>query len=586
MRFMGNQLTISKIATGVLIILLVVVQRTPTSFARISPAQQTGGTLTVALSVEPDTFNVYTSTLAVEDVFINAFYDTLFVEGLDSAMHPKLATNYSVSPNGTVWTIDIVHNATFSDGTPLTAEDVKYSYDLLGLSEITYIQVVDNYTLNFNLNAAYWKDYVLRDLFGSYYGKIVPKHIWSKLSDPYTYNDTNPVGSGPWILDTWVRGQYLTIRANKNYWGGAPKLDEVTFDFIPSMDTQVLDLETGVVDMIYVDPSYVSTLLNVQNVKIATIPQLYNEFIAFNLNRYPFGVKEFRHALAYALDSKTLVRQVLFGFGLPGQQGWVTPGDPIFYNPNVTQYPYNVTKANQILDSLGWKEGSDGVRTTTNGTRLEFPFLEASDSATYLRIGEFIQSNFAQIGVKLDLVPTAFKTVISQEMAGTYTIGMFDWFSISVEPTKDLQYMFLPGAFLNVYGYNSTEFNNLFSHYGLASNFDQYRNDIFQMQQVLSDDLPILTYAFSVSICAYRTDKFQGWVVPVISDDPYQGILNWYSLMDLQPVTAATTSENMTQSTTTQATTTAIPNWSWAGVVVVAAVILIAAMMTRRKKQA
>jgi len=188
--------------------------------------------------------------------------------------------------------------------------------------------------------------------------------------------------------------------------------------------------------------------------------------------------------------------------------------------------------------------------------------------------------------VKLDLVPTAFKTVISQEMAGTYTIGMFDWFSISVEPTKDLQYMFLPGAFLNVYGYNSTEFNNLFSHYGLASNFDQYRNDIFQMQQVLSDDLPILTYAFSVSICAYRTDKFQGWVVPVVSDDPYQGILNWYSLMDLQPVTAATTSENMTQSTTTQATATAIPNWSWAGVVVVAAVILIAAMMTRRKKQA
>jgi hypothetical protein len=106
------------------------------------------------------------------------------------------------------------------------------------------------------------------------------------------------------------------------------------------------------------------------------------------------------------------------------------------------------------------------------------------------------------------------------------------------------------------------------------------------MQQVLSDDLPILTYAFSLSICAYRTDKFQGWVVPVVSDDAYQGILNWNSLMDLQPVTAsATASETMTQTTTPQATTTAIPDWAWAGVVVVVAVILIAAVMARRKKQ-
>ena len=190
----------------------------------MSPTQQTGGTLHVALREEPDTFNVYTSTLAIEDVFINAFYDTLFVEGLDYAMHPKLATNYTVSPNGTVWTVSIVHNATFSDGTPVTAEDVKYSYDLAGMPEINHMVVVHNYTISFYFNAPYVQDYVLRSIFANYYGKVLPEHIWSKVADPYSYRNKEAIGSGPWILDTWVEGQYLTIKANPNYWGGRPNL--------------------------------------------------------------------------------------------------------------------------------------------------------------------------------------------------------------------------------------------------------------------------------------------------------------------------------------------------------------------------
>jgi len=586
---MKKGLTIPKLVTVAFILLLVLVQRTPATFAQVSPAQQTGGTLTVALGTEPDTFNTYTSTLAIEDVFINGFYDTLFVEGLDSAMHTKLATNYAVSPNGTVWTIDIVHNATFSDGTPLTANDVKYSYDLLGLSEIDHIQVVDNYTLNFFLKAPYIKDYVLRSIFANYYGKVLPEHIWSKLSDPYSYKNQNPVGSGPWILDKWVQGQYLTIKANPNYWGGRPKLDEVIFDFIPSLDTQVLNLQTGAADMIYVDPSYVATLMGVPNIKMVTTPQLRNNYLAFNLNRYPINVKDFRHALAYALDTNTLVHQVLFGFGTPGQQGWVTPGDPIFYNPNVTQYTYNVAKANQILDNLGWKMGPDGVRVTPNGTKLQFDFLTASDTPTELRTGEFIQSNFAQIGVKLNVVPTTYKTIISQEFAGQYSIAMLGWFSISVEPSVDMRWHFLPGAFFNVYNYNSSAYNALFAQYKVATSFDEYRNDIFRMQQVLSDDLPILCYAFSPSISAYRTDKFQGWVTPVISDDTFQGILNWYSLMNLQPATATaasnTASETMTQNSTAPATSTSMPDMTWVavGIVAILAILVIAVLSWRKK---
>jgi len=593
---MTRYLSIAK-ATGLaLLVLLMLVQATSANFAiaqrssvglrstRMSPTQQTGGTLHVALRIEPDTFNVYTSTLAIEDVFINGFYDTLFVEGLDYAMHPKLATGYTISPNGTVWTVSIVHNATFSDNTPVTAEDVKYSYDLAGMSEINHMEVVDNYTIRFYFNAPYVEDYVLRSIFANYYGKVLPEHVWSKQKDPYSYRNREAIGSGPWILDTWVEGQYLTIKANPNYWGGRPKLDSVIFTFIPSLDTQVMSLEGGSTDMIYVDPSYVATLLGAPNINVTITPQLYNNYISFNLNRYPINVKEFRHALAYALDPNDLVHEVLYGFGIPGQQGWVTPGDPTFYNPNITKYPYDLNMSNQILDNLGWKRGADGIRSTNNGTRLQIDLLTPSDTPTTIRIGEYLRDQFAKIGVQINLVSMTYKTIISQQFKGQFTLAMMGWFSISVEPSVDMRWHFLPGAFFNNYGYNSSEFNTLFAEYKVASSFDDYRNKILQMQQVLSDDLPILTYAFTPSISAYRTDKFQGWIVPVISDDTLQGVLNWYSLQNLQLVSAtASMTQSMTQSTTPPPST---PNTWWiAGIVIVAALIIGIVAASRRKKK-
>jgi len=566
--------------------LLVLAQATSTNFAvaQRSPVQQTGGTLHVALTVEPDTFNVYTSTLAIEDVFINAFYDTLFVEGLDYAMHPKLATTWTISPDGTVWTVSIVHNATFSDNTPVTAEDVKYSYDLAAMSEIDHMEVVNDYTIKFYFKAPYVEDYVLRSIFANYYGKVLPEHIWSKVSDPYSYRNKEAIGSGPWILDTWVEGQYLTMKANPNYWGGRPKLDSVIFNFIPSLDTQVISLESGSADMIYVDPSYVATLIGVPNINVTITPQLRNNYVSFNLKRYPINVKEFRHALAYALDPNTLVHNVLYGFGIPGQQGWSTPGDPIFYNPNITKYPYDPSQGNQILDNLGWKKGADGIRSTTNGTRLEFDLLTPSDTPTTVRVGEFIRDQIAKIGVKLNVVAMTQKTIISQEFRGKYSLALMGWFSISVEPSVDMRWHFLPGAFFNIYGYNSSEFNKLFADYKVATSFAEYRDKILQMQQVLSDDLPILTYSFTPSISAYRTDKFQGWIVPVMSDDTLQGVLNWYSLQNLHLKTAP---ETMTQSTTQQPpAANAIPDWTWwiAGIVIAAVLIIAVVVASRRKK--
>ena len=593
---MPRHLSITKATALALLILLAVVQATSANFAiaqkssvgrinssGMSPAQQTGGTLHIALTVEPDTFNVYTSTLAIEDVFINAFYDTLFVEGLDYAMHPKLATNYTISPNGTVWTVSIVHNATFSDNTPVTAEDVKYSYDLAQMSEIDHMEVVNNYTIKFFFKAPYVEDYVLRSIFANYYGKVLPEHIWSKVSDPYSYRNKEAIGSGPWILDTWVEGQYLTIKANANYWGGRPKLDSVIFNFIPSLDTQVYSLESGTTDMIYVDPSYVATLIGVQNINVTITPQLRNNYISFNLNRYPINVKDFRHALAYALDPNDLVHNVLYGFGIPGQQGWSTPGDPTFYNPNITKYPYNLNQSNQILDNLGWKRGADGIRSTTNGTRLQFDLLTPSDTPTTVRVGEFIRDQFAKIGVKLNVVAMTQKTIISQEFKGQYSLAMVGWFSISVEPSVDMRWHFLPGAFFNIYGYNSSVFNQLFADYKVAPSFAEYRDKILQMQQVLSDDLPILIYAFTPSISAYRTDKFQGWIVPVMSDDTLQGVLNWYSLQNLHLMTAPETmTQTMTQSTTQQPPT---ENTWWIAGIVIAAVLIIAAVLASRRKK-
>jgi peptide/nickel transport system substrate-binding protein len=557
--------------------------------AQTSPLQQTstGVTLHVGLTVEPDTFNPYTGVLAIDDFFLHSFYDQLYVEGLDYNMHPRLATNYTVSPNGTVWTVSIVHNATFSDGVPLTARDVKLTYDLAGLPEVDHTEVVDNYTIRFYLTGPYFTDWVLRNVFANDGADILPQHIWGNVSDVYSFSNQQAIGTGPWILDTWVRGQYIKMRANPNYFlvDERPKIDYVILDIIPSLDTQVLSLEGGTLDMIHgLDSSYVATLLNVPNINMTILPQLRSNFLVFNLNRYPTNVEEFRHALAYALDPHDLVHNALFGFGIPGQQGWVTPGEPLFYNANITQYAYNLTAANQILDNLGWKTGSDGVRVTSNGTRLEFKILVPSETPSWLRSANFIQSQFAQIGVKLDILTETTTTVVSQAKSGQFSMAMTGWYSISVQPAVDMAYQFLPGGFNNLAGYNSSAFNKLYQQMRVATSLADYKNDIFQMEKVLSDELPILLYSWTPSIDAYRTDKFQGWVTPVLADDILQGLLNWYSLGNLQTVSA---SETMVQSTTQQVTAaTTAPDYTWwiVGLVIVVAVAIVA-VATRRKKK-
>jgi len=149
-----------------------------------------------------------------------------------------------------------------------------------------------------------------------------------------------------------------------------------------------------------------------------------------------------------------------------------------------------------------------------------------------------------------------------------------------------MAYQFLPGGFNNLAGYNSSAFNTLYQQMRVATSLADYKNAIFQMEKVLSDELPILLYSWTPAIDAYRTDKFQGWVTPVLGDDILQGLLNWYSLGNIQPVTAP---ETMTQSTSTAqqvtATTTA-PDYTWwiVGLVIVVAVAIVA-VATRRKKK-
>jgi peptide/nickel transport system substrate-binding protein len=573
-------------ALFVLFILLLIL--VPSTLPHAVRAQQTGGTLHVALTMEPDVFNPFTSNYAVEDIFINLFYDTLYVEALSGVVQPRLATNYTVSPDGTVWTISIVHNATFTDGTPLTSADVQYSFGLAQMSEISRTEIVDNYTIKFYFNAPYFQDYVLRTIFSNYYARILPKHIWTNkaiVSDPYAYDNKNPVSSGPWMLENWAPGQYIQIKNNPSYWNvsARPHLDSVIFDIIPDADTQMMSLMGGSVDQLQsVDPSYVATLINAPNVHISISPQSRNNYVVLNNARYPFDVKQFKHALAYALNPTKLLHSVLFGFGIPGQQGWVTPGDPVFYNPDITQYPYNLTLANQILDNLGWARGPDGIRSTTNGTRLEFVLYAPSTTPTYLRVGQFIADQWAQIGVKIDVVTATTKTIQSHTSKQDFYMALTGWFGLSVQPTMDMQYLFIPGPYSYDHGFNDSELNQLFVQFKLAKSFTEYQNDIFRMQQIISDGLPILTYAFAPAISAYRTDKFVGWIVPPMSNDYYQGTLNTYSLQNLQLLTAAGT---MTQSITTTPTAAAMPDYTWAwivGIVVIAALVI--AVVLKRKK--
>jgi peptide/nickel transport system substrate-binding protein len=385
-----------------------------------------GGTWTDDFFFNPDSFIPNGSTVSTlfSGQADQALYLPLFYGDAQGVIHPGAASevpsiqNGGVSADATTWTFHLRPHLVWSDGAPYDARDVDFTwrlwanpkfsvYNTLGLNLITSADVsADHLSITFHLKRPFapfladlWVDGFMAPLPAHHFNSMAPQAI---VKSP---DNLNPkVVSGPFMLAESVPGDHYTLVRNPKYYlakEGLPYLDKVVFRIV-NRDAIPKDLQAGIITSAWL-LDYSKEYQRLTNYTL-TPTLTSNEFegLFFNFhNQVLASHQEVRQAMAMAVDQQALINGPLHGFASPLCTDHGSAYHPGF-DPNATCPIFDPASANKLLDDNGWVRGPDGVRVK-GAQRLEFEYSTTANSPPRLAIETIIQSNFKEIGIKLDI---------------------------------------------------------------------------------------------------------------------------------------------------------------------------------------
>lgn len=340
----------------------------------------------------------------------------------DSHNHPfpEIATevptkeNGGVSADGLTITYHLRHGVRWSDGTPLTADDVVWTIHAVlnpqndvasrtGWDRITRIDEPDKYTVVLHLSKPYSPFIVTFFSSGGANPCILPKHLLAQYPNinNVAYNSL-PVGAGPFMYKAWNRNQNVVLVPDPYYWRGQPKLKEVDFEIVPDRNTVFTQLQAHALDMWYPMPgSYFSRIAQLgSDFTYLRQPAYYYNHIDFNVQRPAVSDPVVRRALEMATDRRTIRAKIDFGVGILSES--IAPPTAPYYDPNIPLVSFDIAQANRLLDADGWKRGPDGIRAK-NGVKLDLIVATSAGTADTDNMLSMIQQWWKQIGVAMDI---------------------------------------------------------------------------------------------------------------------------------------------------------------------------------------
>ena len=459
----------------------------------------------------------------------------------DMSPEPDIATKWTTSDDGLTWTFTVRSGVKFSDGQPLTAGDVAYTFNRVmtgkveGASWSSYLVGVTKITApnDTTLVMKLKKPSATLPLLPI---PIVPEHVWKDVSEKevksYSAEPKNGqpvVGSGPFrLVQGTADGSTFKFEANPDYWGGTPHIDEVIFQFYKNDDSAVQALIKGEVDFVEnITPLEVKSLQSHSDITAHNGDSPGFDEIAFNSGSVdtttgkPIGNPnpavldpKFRHALGYALDLPTLIKKVYQGAGQPGSTiippaytdyRWEPPADEAF--------TYDPDKAKELLDAAGYKMGSDGFRTLPNGKPIGTLRLAArSDSPTSLHTMDYFKQWLSDVGIKSQVSTYSSSQLTDEILKGNFDAFQWGWY---VEPDPDSMLSYLTTSQFGGWSdswYSNAEYDKLYKEQHVETDQAKRVQDVKRMQEILYRDSPYLVTAYSAISEAVRSDRFACFV--------------------------------------------------------------------------
>jgi peptide/nickel transport system substrate-binding protein len=415
-------------------------------------------TLRVGEQQEPTTLNPVMGTRAVEGDAYNLLFDGLFRTDDQGNLVPDLATrvptmrNGDISRDGLTITYHMVRNARWSDGKPVTSDDVKFTFDAImeprnnvpgrdPYDRFERVETPDRYRIAVHLKQPYAAA-ASTAFLTTIQGAIIPAHVLRGAPDfnrdPF---GTTPVGSGPYRLASWHHGNDMTFEANPAYHRGAPKIRRIVWLFTPDENSIIAALrahEVGLVNRLGVAPY--SQLREIPAMIPAMGSSLGWEHVAFNTSRGPLQDVRVRRALCEGMDLGEIYSKVAHGIGDLGV-GLEHPKGP-WYDRSLRPCRFDPVDARALLDQAGWHVGAGGVRRK-GGAPLEIVFSTSSGAIDREQTQVILQSRWRDLGVDTQLKNYPPATFFAPAQAGGILFrGKFDvalavWGIPTLDPGRD-----------------------------------------------------------------------------------------------------------------------------------------------------
>ena len=436
---------------------------------------------------------------------LNSLYDTLFQSTLDgTGIEPMLAEGYEVSEDGLTFTATLRPDTMFADGSPITPDDVKWSLDRarnpengiwsFSLEAVDSVEVQGDNQIVINLSRP---DPALPAALAMFNSAVMPQQLFEAMPGETDEEKAQafaekPIGSGPFMLTEWERGNYMVMERNPYYWqtddNGVqlPYLDAVRYEIIPEDATRILKLQGGEIDAAeFIPLSRVAELDADPNINMELFPSTkVNDILMNNRETLPDGTEnplssqQVRQALNYATDKDALIQVVTFGTGKP-MGSYMSSTTPLFAQQEM--YSFDLEKAKALMEEAGYPDGFD------------VSILAIAGNADDAALTTALQQMWSQIGVNLVIEPVDSATRTERYRNNDFQMRTAAWTNDINDPSQITSYFAIYDVVESLHtGFQNAELEDLFqqsqAELDPAARADQYA----RIQEIYVDAAPIV----------------------------------------------------------------------------------------------
>ncbi|GHD30782.1 ABC transporter substrate-binding protein [Streptomyces violarus] len=537
-------------------------------------AADDGKVLTVAVAQSVDSLSPFLAVRLLSTSIHRLMYEYLTnYDPKDNHAIPGLATKWESSPDKLTWTYTIRSNSKWSDGKQATAEDAAWTFNKM-MTDDGAATANGSYVGNFKKVTAPSPTKLVVELkkpqatMVSLDVPIVPKHVWEKVSDFSEFNNDKSfpvVGNGPFTLTGYKADSYVRLKANKGFWRGAPKFDEVVFRYYKDQDAAVSALRKGEVSFVAGSPSLTpaqaASLEGADNIQVNDAPGRRFYALATNPGAKAKNGKKFgdghpslldqrvRNALFRAVDREAIIEKVFQGHAVEGE-GYLPPRFSQYYwKPSADQkLAYDPAEAARLLDQAGYRKNGDGKRVGKDGKPISYRVLCHATDPNDKAVGKYLQEWWGELGIGVQL--NCLDNVTDPWLAGKYDLAFDGW---SVNPDPDFVMSIhtcgaLPATPEDTGATDNficdKKYDELYARQ-LAEYDPAKRADIVQQMESRLYDLGYMNVmAYPNAVEAYRTDQIKSiTTMPAKAGNIYgqDGYWSWWSAV---PADSGGSSEN------------------------------------------